>query len=70
MTSHNHSLILFLAMSLDVKSIQLSRKFSVQQSKSSDYSEQSFNLRADLELPLQHALDLATAKGASSWLTT
>jgi len=27
-------------------------------------------LRADLELPPQRALDLTTAKGASSWLTT
>jgi len=56
--------------SLDVKAIQLSQKSSTRQSKSSQYSEQSTSLRANLEPSLQRALDLATAKGSSSWLTT
>jgi len=38
--------------SLDVKANQLSLKSTIRQSKSSDYSDQLSNLRADLELPL------------------
>ena len=53
-----------------VKTEQLSRKSTTHHSKASSYSEQSSGLWEHLDPPLQHAWDLATAKGASSWLTT
>ena len=53
-----------------VKTKQLSRKSAIRNSKSSNYSDRSFSLRTHLDPSSQRALDLASAKGASNWLTT
>ena len=53
-----------------VKTEQLSRKSAIRNSKSSNYSDRFSSLRTHLDPPSQRALDLASAKGASNWLTT
>ena len=53
-----------------VKTEQLSRKSAIHNSKSSNYSDRSSSLRTHLDPSSQRALDLASAKGASNWLTT
>ena len=53
-----------------VKIEQLSRKSAIRNSKSSNYSDRSSSLRTHLDPSSQRALDLASAKGASNWLTT
>ena len=53
-----------------VKTEQLSRKSAIRNSKSSNYSDRSSSLRTHLDPSSQRALDLASAKGASNWLTT
>ena len=54
----------------EIRAQQFLRKKDIQQVKQSYYSSTSCNLRAQLNHNLQLALDLATAKGASAWLST
>ena len=48
---------------------QLSRKSAIRLSRQSSYSDTSSSLRSHLSHSLQTALDLATIRGASAWLS-
>ena len=48
---------------------QLSRKSAIRLSRQSSYSDTSSSLRSQLSHSLQTALDLATVRGASAWLS-
>ena len=54
----------------EIKAQQFLRKKDIRQVKQSYYSSVSCNLHGQLNHSLQLALDLATAKGASAWLST
>ena len=62
---HDHSKSFVEAISF-----QQSRKFSVRKAKLDTYSKTSSELRQQLEPTLQRAVELASVKGASNWLTT
>ena len=55
---------------IEAISFQQSRKFSVCKAKLGTYSKTSSELRQQLEPTLQRAVELASVKGASNWLTT
>ena len=55
---------------IEATSFQKSRKFSVRKAKLDTYSKTSSELRQQLEPTLQCAVELASVKGASNWLTT
>ena len=65
MCIHDHSKSFIEAISF-----QQSRKFSVRKAKLDTYSKTSSELRQQLEPTLQRAVELASVKGASNWLTT
>ena len=54
----------------EIRARQFLRKKDIRQVKQSYYSSVSCNLHGQLNHSLQLALDLATAKGASAWLST
>ena len=62
---HDHSKNFIEAFSL-----QQSRKSSVHRAKLETYSKTSSELHQQLEPTLQHAVELASVKEASNWLTT
>ena len=62
---HDHSKSFIEAISF-----QQSRKSSVRKAKLDTYSKTSSELRQQLEPTLQLAVELASVKGASNWLTT
>ena len=52
-----------------IKSTQLSRKSSIHLSRQSLYSDSFSSLRSQSDQSLKTALDLATTRGASAWLS-
>ena len=50
--------------------VHIHAKFSVRKAKLNTYSKTSSELRQQLEPTLQRAVELASVKGASNWLTT
>ena len=52
-----------------VKMEQIVRKSGIQSARQPHYSTASSSIRANLNHSLQLAVDLATTKGASSWLS-
>jgi len=53
----------------DVKMVQIKRKSDIRSARQSHYKSVSSSIRDNLTQSLQLALDLATTKGASSWLS-
>ena len=64
-TTYHHSKSFIEAISF-----QQSRESSVRKAKLDTYSKTSSELRQQLESTLQHAVELASVKRASNWLTT